>query len=72
MDFWESLLALKSDLQGKEVIIPRDFNTTKSRSEKRGGSIIRDPFGEKLEDLMADLDLLDHMPKNGKFTWTNK
>ena len=34
--------------------------------------VIRDPFGEKLEDLMAELDLLDPMPKNGKFTWSNK
>ena len=40
--------------------------------EKRGGSIIRDPFGEKLEDLMTDLDLLDPTPKNGKYTWNNK
>ena len=40
--------------------------------EKRGGTIIRDPFGEKLEDLMAELDLLDPTPKNGKYTWNNK
>ena len=72
MYFWESLLALKSDLQGKEVIIVGDFNTTKSSSEKRGVSIIRHSFGEKLEALMADLYLLDPMHKNGKFTWINK
>ena len=72
MDFWEYLLALKSYLQGKEVIIAGDFNTTRSSLEKRGVLIIRDPFGEKLEDLMADLDLLDPMPKNGKCTWINK
>ena len=40
--------------------------------EKRGGSIIRDTFGEKLEDSMVDLDLLDSTPKNGKYTWNNK
>ena len=72
MDFWESLLTLKLDMQRNEVIIVGDFNTTRSSLEKRGGSIIKDPLGEKLEDLMADLDLLDHMPKNGKFTWSNK
>ena len=72
MDFLDSLLSLKVDLHGKDVIIPRDFNTTKSSSKKRGGSIIRDSFGEKLEDLMAYLDLLDPMPKNGRFTWSNK
>ena len=68
MDFWDSLLSLKADLHGKDIIIAGDFNTKKSILEKRRGSIIRDPFGENLEDLMADLDLLDPMPKNGKYT----
>ena len=72
MNFWDSLLSLKVDLQGKNVIIAGDFNTTKLSSKKIGGVIIRDSFGEKLEDLMADLDLLDPMPKNGRFTWSNK
>ena len=72
MDFWDSLLSLKEDLHGKDIIIAGYFNTTKSSLEKRGGSIIRDSFGEKLEDTMVDLDLLDPMPKNGKFTWSNK
>ena len=60
------------DLQGNDIIIARDFNTMKGSMERRGGSIIRDPFGEKLEDLMTDLDLLDPTPKNGKYTWNNK
>ena len=68
MDFWDSLLSLKADLHGKDVIIAGDFNTAKFSLEKRGGSIMRDPCGEKLEDLMEDLDLLDPMPKNGRFT----
>ena len=72
MDFWESLLSLKTDLHGKEIVIAGDFNTTKSSLEKRGGSIIRDPFGEKLEDLKEDLYLLNPMPKNGKYTCSNK
>ena len=48
MDFWDSLLSLKADLHGKEVIIAGDFNTTKSSMEKRGGLITRDSFDEKL------------------------
>ena len=59
-------------MQGKYIIIAGDFNTTKSSMEKRGGSIIRDPFGEKLEDLIANLELLDPTTKNGKYTWNNK
>ena len=72
LDFWDSLLSLNPDMQGKDIIIAGDFNTMKSSLEKRGGLIIRDPFGEKLKDLMADLDLLDPTPKNGKYTWNNK
>ena len=48
MDFWDSLLSLKAYLHGKDVIIVGYFNTTKSSSEKRGGSIIRDSFGENI------------------------
>ena len=59
LEFWDSLLSLNLDLQGKDIIIAGGFNTTKTSMEKRGGSIIRDPFGEKIEDLMTDLDLLD-------------
>ena len=42
------------------------------RGRLRGGSIVKDPFGEKMEDLMVDLDLLDPPLKNGKYTWSNK
>ena len=53
MDFWESIIYLKADMHGKEVIIVGDFNTTKSSLEKRGSSIITDPSDENLEGLMA-------------------
>ena len=68
MVFWEALNLLCEDLQGKDSIVVGDFNATKSQVEKRGVSIVRDPSGEKMEDLMADLDLLDPPLKNGKFT----
>ena len=32
----------------------------------------RDPFGERLEDLISLWGLTDIKPKNGKFTWSNK
>ena len=69
---WETLNLLSEILQGKDTILDGDFNANKSQVEKRGGSIVRDPFGEKMEDLMVDLDLLDPPLKNGKFTWRNK
>ena len=30
LDFWDSLISLNSDLQGKDIMIARDFNITKS------------------------------------------
>ena len=48
LEFWDSLLSLNLYLHGKDIIIAVDFNTTKSSMEKRGGLIIRDPFGEKI------------------------
>ena len=55
-------------MRGKDLIIVGDFNTTKTQSEKRGGTKVRDPFGENMEDLMVDLDLLDIPLRNGKYT----
>ena len=70
--FCGTLNLLSKILQGKYNILSGDFNATKSQAKKRGGSIIKDPFGEKMEDLMAYLDLLEPPLKNGKYTWSNK
>ena len=43
-----------------------------SPEEKRGGSIVQDPFGERLEDLMNTWKVIDIKPKKGKYTWSNK
>ena len=59
-------------MHGKDLIIAGDFNITKSQFEKRGGTKVRDPFAEKMEDLMAGLDLLDIPLRNGKYTWSNR
>ena len=61
--FWN----IKGDLARKELIIARDFNATKAQAEKRGGSKIRDPYREYVEDL----DLIDLPLKNGKYTGSN-
>ena len=53
-------------------IIAIDFNTTISLEEKKGGSKVRDPFGERLEDLALQWGLTDIKPKNGVFTWSDK
>jgi hypothetical protein len=43
-----------------------------AQDEKRGGSIVRDPAREWVEDLAAAWDLLDIKPTKGRYTWTNK
>ena len=68
LNFWDSLNSLRDILQGKDSILVGDVNAIKSHSEKGGGLIIRDPFREKMEDLIVDLDLLDLPLKNGKYT----
>ena len=66
--FWEDLSKLKEHLRGKHLIIVGDFNTTKSQLEKHGGIKVRNPFGEKMEDMISDLALLDTPLKNEKYT----
>ena len=46
--FWEDLNNLKEELHGKYLIIVVDFNTTKTQSEKRGGTKVRDPNKQKI------------------------
>jgi hypothetical protein len=69
---WESLLGLEGMGYAQNCIIVGDFNTTIHIKEKRGGSIVRDPFREKMEDLMTILDLVDVQPIKGQFTWNNR
>jgi hypothetical protein len=43
-----------------------------AQDEKRGGSIVRDPTREWVEDIAAAWDLLDIKPTKGRYMWTNK
>ena len=52
--------------------IAGDFNVTISTEERRGGTKVRNPFGERLEDLISLWGLSDIKRKNGSFTWSNK
>ena len=70
--FWNSLEDQCSRKKQCPCIIVGDFNVTISAEECKGGTKARDPFGERLEDLISYWDLIDIKPKNGKFTWNNK
>jgi hypothetical protein len=56
----------------QNCIIVGDFNTTMHVQEKRGGSIVRDPSREIMEDMVSSLDRLDVYPNKGKYTWSNQ
>jgi hypothetical protein len=56
----------------QNFIITSDFNITRCLSEKRGGSIVRDQFREKMDDCISDFNLYDVPSLNGSFTWNNK
>eukprot|EP00253_Pinus_taeda_P032065 PITA_32065 len=65
---WIFTLLLHKD-SGQQV---RDLNVTLAIDEKKGGSPVRDPAREWVEDIMLDWDLEDIKPTAGKYTWTNK
>ena len=47
-------------------MIAGDFNVTISPEEKKGGSKVRDPFREIVEDVIASWRLVDIKQKKGK------
>ena len=68
---WRLLREEKSNLQGN-VILAGDLNVTLSQEEKRGGTLVRDPIRETVDEIILDWDLMDVKPSSGKYTWNNK
>lgn len=56
----------------ENIIIAGDLNVTLATEEKKGGSPVRDPAREWVEDIMIGWDLEDIKPSAGKYTWSNK
>lgn len=69
--FWDSLDELKSKDLHENFVLGGDFNTILSAAEKRGVSIVRDPFRDCMNDLIVDWDLYNVISKTGKFSWSN-
>jgi hypothetical protein len=69
---WISLMNLNNSHYISNSIIAGDFNIVLHNLEKKGESIVRDPFREKSEDMINEWDLLDIKTIKGKYTWTNK
>jgi ribonuclease HI/exonuclease III len=71
-DCWDSIHLFLNSHHTENLVMAGDLNVTLSTAEKKGGSIVRDPSREWVEDLIADWELEDIPPTNGKFTWSNK
>jgi exonuclease III len=69
---WQSIQDYLIDNELENIILGGDLNVTLATEEKRGGSIVRDPAREWVEDLISAWDLMDIKPLRGRYTWTNK
>ena len=69
--WWNILHDERSNLQGN-VILVGDLNISLSQDEKRGGSLVKDPIRELVDEIILDWDLSDVKPSKGKYTWNNK
>jgi exonuclease III len=69
---WESLQDYLQQNSLNNIILGGDLNVNLAQGETRGGSIVRDPAREWVEDLASAWDLLDIKPIKGLYTWTNK
>ena len=56
----------------ENIIVAGDLNVTLAANEKKGGTLVRDPSREWVEELILGWDLIDIKFVKGTFTWTNK
>jgi hypothetical protein len=63
---------MKETIKMVFFILASDFNMVLAQEEKCGGSYVCNLFKKKVEDIMANWDLIDVKPRRGKYTWLNK
>lgn len=69
---WDFVSCLLSSHKPENIIVARDLNVTLSPAKIKGGTPVRDPTREWVEDIMLDWGLEDIKPNKGNFTWSNK
>ena len=72
MKFLESLGMLKLALGGKPWILRGDLNLVRNLDDKKGGIRKLNPISEYLNEVIANLEMVDVRMTNGTFTWNNK
>lgn len=59
-------------MQAGKIILGGYLNLVRSIEEKFGGTYHTDPSRDILEEIMEQHNLIDILPSNGKYTWSNK
>eukprot|EP00253_Pinus_taeda_P017174 PITA_17174 len=68
---WDSLSKNIMEEDSSNIILGGDLNLILHANEKRGGSFTPYPFRNQLETIMQNGDLIDIIPKNRKYSWSN-
>jgi len=68
---WDSLRNNIAEEDNTNIILGGDLNLILHANEKHGGRFTLDPFRNQLENVIQHRDLVDIIPKNCKFTWSN-
>lgn len=66
------MLKLKDSKLSKGFIFFGNFNLTLYPWGKKGGTLVKDPFKEHMEDLISSFKLVDIKLMGKKYTWTNR
>ncbi|GLJ43284.1 hypothetical protein SUGI_0898800 [Cryptomeria japonica] len=69
---WKDISIKIGFLNNDRVIVVGDFNSLLDLEEKRGGLKMTKKFMEDFRDFMTLNHLFDVIPKNGRYTWTNR
>ncbi|XP_057850256.2 uncharacterized protein LOC131060857 [Cryptomeria japonica] len=69
---WQEVTNQVAQLELDKVIIVGDFNALLDIDEKEGGLRKSTKGMDDFRDFVSNCKLVDIIPKNGKFTWTNR
>ncbi|GLJ38540.1 hypothetical protein SUGI_0785320 [Cryptomeria japonica] len=69
---WNEVFNQDSQLDYGKVIVAGDFNALLDIDEKVGGLWKPSKVIDDFREFVSNCKLIDIIPKNGRFTWTNK
>jgi len=69
---WDDIRASINGEPNSNIIVAGDFNLVLHANEKRGGCFTPNPFRGRMEAIIQDHELVDVVPKNHRYTWSNR